>query len=162
MDQQNHIVEGEVIAEKTDDLRENAAVSLTALVSLIQTYIGNIDNIKKDLATNKQMLEDFLSNDPVYNEDLAKAKEANKRKMETKSKLMRQPQLQQLAEKIKELSQEMREAKETLSSYLQDYAQTSGQRQIEDARGEINEIVYMAKLIKGFSVNKPQKNFRRY
>lgn len=134
------------------------AESLLTLVGLIQNSLASIERQKKELAEHKQMLEDGFANDPVYVEHADKAKEAAKLKNQTKQQILKQPQLQQLSAKIKEMSQDLKELKTSLSDYLQEYARISGAREIEDINGEINEIVYTAKLIKALSARSSHRH----
>ena len=66
----------------------------------------------------------------------------------TNSQILKQPENQQVAQKAKELSAEVKELNEALSDYLREYGRMSGASEIEDDSGETLEIVYVAKLIR--------------
>jgi len=150
-DKDQTIVEGEVVAPAADKPGADVLLSIT---QLIQNYIVSSERDQKELSAHRQMLEDAFNNDATYKEHADKAREAAKIKAATKAQIMKQPQLQQLVAKVKELSLSLKESKESLSEYLQEYARITGQRQIEGVDGEINEIVYLAKLIKTHSSRK--------
>jgi aminoglycoside/choline kinase family phosphotransferase len=58
------------------------------------------------------------------------------------------PAAQDLAGKVKDARQSLKEMKDTLSEYLTEYARMSGSTEFEDETGQLRKIVYMAKLIK--------------
>ncbi len=146
------IVEGEVVDETTTSVstsNENgAADDLITITNLIQSYIGNLDRAQDEMKAHKQMLLDSFANDPTYQEHEKVVKEAMKVKNATKQQILKQPTLKELAEKVKEMSQGVKDMREALSSYLQEYAKITGSREFEDAEGELREIVYTAKLVK--------------
>ena len=148
MDDNKKVIEGEITTQPSSG-SPNDRETLTTIVGLIQNYLGAIEREKKELTENKQMLEDALNNDPVYKEHADKAKEAVKIKSATKLQILRQPQLSQVVAKVKELSEQLKEKKESLSQYLLEYARISGERQIEGPDGQIQEIVYQARLVRG-------------
>ncbi len=148
------VIDAEVVNIGEEAAPATGADTLLNLTSLIQNYLGNIARMKKELSEQRQMLEDSFNNDPKFKELADKAKEANKVKLALKKQILNQPQLAELNEKIKESKAELKEAQEILSSYLQDFAKQTGETQFEDANGEINQIVYIAKLVKISSLEK--------
>lgn len=163
-DQQN-IVDGEIVdgssatssANKANDSAGavgTPADDLITITNLIQSYIATIDKSQKELQAHKQMLQDAFLNDPTYREHDQKVKDAVKVRNTTKQQILKQPTLQEQAQKIKEMAESLKESRESLSDYLQEYARISGMREIADLEGEIREIVYVAKLIKGATKKK--------
>lgn len=156
------IIDGTVVDETTTensfspDLVSSTASTgsdsdLITVTNLIQNYIAQIDRSSKELAANKQMLQDAFLNDPTYREHDEKVKEAVKVRSATKSQILKQATLAELAEKIKDIAATVKDARQSLSDYLQEFARITGAREIEDSDGELREIVYTAKLIKSGS-----------
>lgn len=146
----NKIVEGEVVDQTTTSVASGsgAADDLITITNLIQSYIGNLDRAQEEMKAHKQMLLDSFANDPTFREHEEKVKDAMKIKNATKQQILKQPTLKELAEKVKEMSQGVKDMREALSSYLQEYAKITGSREFEDAEGELREIIYTAKLVK--------------
>lgn len=124
------------------------AETLVTITGLIQNYISSIDRLKKEITENQQMLQDSFLNDTTYKEKDDKAKEAIKARNAFKLQILKQPALMALAEKIKDLRTSMKESKQQLSDYLQEYQKLTGANEIEDAQGNLNEIRYTARLVK--------------
>lgn len=126
----------------------NQAETLVTITGLIQSYISSIDRIKKEINENRLMLEDSFMNDTTYKEKDDKAKEAIKAKNAFRQQILKQPALMTLAEKIKDLRSSMKDSKQQLSDYLQEYQKLTGANEIEDAQGNLSEIRYTARLVK--------------
>ena len=94
------------------------------------------------------MLEDMFLNDSTYQQHSEKAKEAAKLKNKTKGELMKRTDIAQLAEKVKEVKSQVKDMKEALSDYLQQYKELSGASEIEGDDGQVREIVSTVKLVK--------------
>lgn len=94
------------------------------------------------------MLDDIFANDPTYQEHLKQSEEASKVKNATKAQILKQPQVSQLNEKVKELKAQLKENQASLSDYLREYQRMSGVTEIEDEAGQVHEIIFTAKLIK--------------
>ena len=118
------------------------------LEELIKNYAGRIDQIKEDLKKQKQMLDDALEGDAVYQEHAEKAKEANKIKSATKQQILKQPALMEIAEKVKDLKFDISEHEAMLNDYLQQYQKLSGATQIDLGNGEFMEIVSVVRLVR--------------
>lgn len=134
----SEILEGEVSSPDT----------LITVTNLITNYLGQINENKRLLTEHRQMVEDALNNDSTYREHTEKAKEANKVKLGTKKQLMQQQNMRELSEKMKELSADLKAARESLSQYLQQYRELTGSNQFEDGKGEVLDIVYTARLVR--------------
>lgn len=124
------------------------ATVLTSLDELIKATVASVDRIRIEMKKHKEMLEDGYANDPVYREHEALAKEAAKKKNETKQQILKQPAMQTLASKVKTMSAEIKEKQFSLSDYLLEYQRLSGANQIEVGNGEILEIVNVAKVVR--------------
>lgn len=125
--------------------QDNDTITIT---NLIQNYLAQIESSQKELKEQKQMLADALANDPTYKEHEAKAKEAAKVKAATKAQILKQPALAQVNAKTKELTATLKESRESLSNYLQEYQKATGLSSFEAANGEVQQIVFVAKLVR--------------
>lgn len=151
--------DNELIAGPPDETPSEAPVTdqetqssdyatMANLEDLIRMSIAKIERLRVEYKKQNEMLESVLSGDPTYRDHAEKAKEANKVKLTTKSEIMKRPDVRPVAEKVKELKAEIKDAQDSLSNYLPEYNRVSGQNQIEDSDGQIREILYVAKLVK--------------
>ena len=140
-----------ILPAVTDSATTNqtdAASTLLNLESLIKNYLTKIDVLKEELKKEKEMFDDSLVNDAVYTEHLQKVIEATNIKNSTRKQILKQPAVIAVAEKVKTIREQMKELQSALSSYLQQYYEQSGLKQIETDTGETMEIVVTAKLVK--------------
>lgn len=128
--------------------QQNKASSYLQLTSLIKSYISRVDRLKEEIKEQKDMMDNVLENDEVYQSHLEKAKEATRIKNETKKQLLTQSAMMEIAEKIKTAKEELKEAQETLSGYLKQFQELSDETQIEGEDGQVREIVSVLKLVK--------------
>lgn len=135
-----------------DSLATDQTMSPAALVieleQVIKNHISGLTARRDQLKKLKEMVSDAFKNDATYEEAEAHLKEATKIKKDVKSKLMKQPGVSEAAEKVKDLSGEIKELDGALSDYLREYQRLSGSNEIEDDEGNVHEIVYLAKLLK--------------
>lgn len=131
----------------TEPLVGDAAVLLN-LEELIRNHIQSLDKLKEEHKKLKEMFEDAFANNPVYRENAEKAKEAAKIKATTRQQIASQPSVINLTNKIKEFSLDIKERQAALSDYLLEYQRLTGSNEIEDANGQILEIINSAKLVK--------------
>ncbi len=143
------VVDADIVVEPTGTpTSDNGAQVLLDLEQLIKTNIANIDRGKAELKKQREMLTSALENDETYRLHNEEAKKAAKQKAQTKYQIMQQPQNKQLAEKVKTIAQDVKDADAALSDYLREYQRLSGANEIETDDGQIREIVYVAKLVK--------------
>lgn len=148
MDNQSEPSTTSVIQSNTDN-----SSRFLELEGLIRNYFSQVDNFKKELKKQKEMLEDSFINDAVYQEQDKKAKEVNKTKSSTKQEILKQPSLAELRETIDDLRNRIKEAEEVLSDYLLQFQKISGLNEIEVGEGETMIIVNRARLVKGSPKN---------
>lgn len=122
------------------------AQSYNHIKSLIQNHLDKMDAAIEKQREFKQMLNDVLLNDQVYQESAKKGEEANKAKNQTKQQLLKDPKVAGIVDKIKEFSLQVKESRVALSEYLLQYQQIAGVNEIEDSKGEQREIVLQAKI----------------
>lgn len=145
---QDAVVVGEAIEEADDSQSSDAAIVITNLQNLINDTLNRIDAIGEEVKPLDEMINSVLENDEVFRKHVDDAKQAAKVKNATKAEIMKRPDVSNIFAKVKDKKADQKEAKEALSEYLQEYARLTGQRQFETAEGQVQEIVYSAKLVR--------------
>ena len=130
------------------DPKIQSAMSVVDLSSLINDYLHTIDEQKKQLKEQKQMLKDTFENDQEYHEISEKVRTLNKDKAAVKQRIMKQASVEPISAKIKELQLELRDMDDKLSGYLQEYQRVSGTNVLEGEKGEIMQIVPVYRIVK--------------
>lgn len=154
MDDQNNqdvtVLEVEEEVEETPaaEVATGDAAILLNLEEMIKNYIQSLDKLRDEKKKVQEMYEDSFVNNPVYRENSEKAKEAAKVKATTRQQIASQPAVISLGLKIKGISSDIKERQVALSDYLLEYQRLTGANEIEDAEGQIREIINSAKLIK--------------
>ncbi len=126
----------------------NDAAIVMNMESMIKSLLASQVKLKEAIEKNQGLLDDILENDSTYKEHSEAAKAAAKVKAATKQQILKQPQAADLADKVKTFRSELKENKASLSDYLREFQRMSGISEIEGPDGEIQEIVYTAKLMK--------------
>lgn len=127
---------------------KNEGMIIIELENMIKSHLSSIDRLTEEAKKHQEMLDDIFNNDQTYREHAEEAKKAAKQKSATKAQIMKQPQVAELAEKVKGLKSEVKELQEALSDYLREYQRISGVNTITDDKGQEQEIIYVAKLVK--------------
>lgn len=148
--QEETVLEADVeeTTEVTSEPVTGDAAILLNLEEMIKNYIQSLDKLREEKKKHQEMYEDSFVNNPVYRENAEKAKEALKVKATTRQQIASQPSVISLAQKIKGLSADIKERQVALSDYLLEYQRLTGANEIEDAEGQIREIINSAKLVK--------------
>lgn len=135
---------------KTDETEGglSQAGMILELETMIKNHISGISTRRDELKKYKEMVVDAFKNDATYQEVEEAYKKATKVKKDIKANIMRQPGVQDAAEKVKDISTEIKELEGALSDYAREYQRLSGSNEIEDNEGNVHEIVYIAKLLK--------------
>jgi ribosomal 50S subunit-associated protein YjgA (DUF615 family) len=137
--------------DQNTDTPESDATDATMLLrieEMIRTHISQIDDLIAKITEHKDMIDDVFKNSETFQEHDKIAKEATRIRSKTKQEIMKQPQVAELAAKLKEMKNEKTELQEGLSDYLREYQRISGSNEIEGEDGEVREIVYVAKLVR--------------
>lgn len=143
------VVEELEITEEDIKLDNSSKAALVvSLTNLINSNLTEIDNLEKEYAKTKEMVDSVLENDQTYKDHAEKAKEASRIKGNTKKEIFKRSDVKHVVEKLNELKQNIADTRDELSNYIQEYAQASGQNYFEAEDGTIQEIVYVAKLRK--------------
>lgn len=144
--QDGEIIEG---AKETDSISTASdTLILDNLESMIRENLAREDKINEEAKKYKEMIDSVLLNDETYQAHEEAAKQAQKVKGATKAEIMKRPDVATIASKVKELKEEVKEMKESMSSYLVEYQRLSGSSEIENDKGEVMQLVPVIKLVK--------------
>jgi len=121
---------------------------LLTVESAISQRTQKIADLKNELKLQNEMLNSYLENDESYREVSEIAKKASQKKSAVKRELLSNPEAGDLPGKVKELRDELKEVSDALSYYLREYQRITGTSEIEDENGEMQQIVYTARLVK--------------
>ena len=155
VDKPEEVIDAEIVEESAaSDTSISAVDDLQNIENLINANIQKIDNLEKEVKPVSEMLESLLDADLEYAELDLKAKEAIKEKTAKKKTLMSTTNGRELNEKLKNFKSEIREAKEALSAYLQEYQKKTGFSEYEGPDGELRQIVFTAKLVRKTKLNR--------
>lgn len=142
----------EVIDEEGDTPQVNAdsdqATILLSLEELIKNHIQSLEKLQDELKKHREMFSDAFTNSEAYQDLDKKVKEASKEKNTTRENILKQPAMQNLAQKIKDINTDLKEKRGALSDYLLEYQRMTGNSEIEGHDGQMRDIVNSAKLIK--------------
>lgn len=141
-------VESVEVEGVSSDVATGQAAVLLNLEEMIKSHIASLDKLRVEQKKHREMFEDSFNNNPTYRENAEKAKEAIKVKATTRQQIASQPSVIATANKIKALSQDIKERQNALSDYLLEYQRMTGANEIEDDEGQIREIINSAKLVK--------------
>jgi len=131
-----------------DQVVETPAMEIANLSSLINRYLVDIEKIKEQSKTQRDMFNSAFENDKAYQEQSQQVKELTKKRNAVKQVLVKQPAVMTIVEKQKELKEELKDLQDALSRYLERYQQVAKTNIIESEDGEIREIVPVYKLVK--------------
>ncbi|MBP9690577.1 hypothetical protein KBD81_00695 [Candidatus Woesebacteria bacterium] len=121
---------------------------IMSLENMINGYILDLDKLQKDLKEQSSMLKDTFENDADFAAASEKVSDMQKIKKEVQDKLLQDPAISLLDAKVSDLKTEVKDVRQALSDYLQQYYRESGLTQITGADGEVREIVATARLVK--------------
>ena len=147
---QDEIQEGNLVEDdlETGSNQSADAIVITNLQNLINETLNKITTIGEEVKPLDEMISSVLENDEIYRKHMEEAKQASKLKNTTKAEIVKRPDVSNVFAKVKDKKADLKEAKESLSEYLQEYSRLTEQRQFETNDGTVQEIVYTAKLVK--------------
>ncbi len=151
MDDTQQVVDGDIVEEETSVASPNSssedATVLLSLEEMIKNNIESLETLQGELSQVRGMFEDSFNGDPHFIEKSEEAKKVVKAKSEVKQRIMQQPAVKDLADKVKHLRSEISERRSALSDYLQEFQRMTGATQIEGRDGKIHQIVNTAKVV---------------
>jgi len=131
-----------------DSPTNQAAMTMVELTTIIRRYLTDLNKLKTDMKIQKQMYNEAFSNDATYTQQSEKVKALNRETAVIKEKIIKQPEIDTLLVKIRQLREEIKVSQEALSDYLQEYQKVSNASTIEDDKGEILQIIPSYRLVK--------------
>jgi len=159
MDNKIHdkVVDAEIVevspSSDASDTTMNPLDELQNIQNLINSNITKIDKLTEDIKPVKEMLESLLDADLEYAELDQKTIEAAKAKMAKRKELVNTTNGRELNEKLKSMKSELKEARDALSDYLQNYQKKTGFNEYEGPDGELRQIVFSVKLVRKTKLN---------
>ena len=127
---------------------QGSITELAAIENIIKRKLTQMDDLKEEVSTYKEMVESYLLNDSEYTGLEEAAKEAAKKKGQKKKELMALQEIRSTGDKLKEAQTNMKEMRQSLSVDLAQFQRLSGTTQIELEVGDLRQIVFIAKLVK--------------
>lgn len=115
---------------------------------MIKRYLADIKKLKEDMKVQRELFSDSFKNDAEYHDTEEKVKEVSKKKNDAKRRITQLPSVKEASVKIKEIRDELKDAQESLSAYLQMYVKQTGSTTLETDDGEVLKIVPAYKLVK--------------
>ncbi len=146
---QEEAQEGEIVVADVQEsaVADSSATVLESLESLIRENLAKIDRLNQEANQHREMVDSVLANDETYKQHEEAAKAAAKVKNTTRQEILKRPDVSHVDAKLKEVTAEIKEIKESMNSYLQEYRRLSGSDEIETPNGAM-QIVYKAVLVK--------------
>lgn len=145
----SHFLTPEVPVEDGDIVPTAAAgMNIVELTTLINRYEGDMKKMRDNLKIQSGMLRDAVEGDAGYHELDVQSKDLQKKKTEIKQKVMKTASMEAVVAKIEEYKGEIKDAKDMLSGYLEEYQRVAGTNIIEGENGEIKEIIPQYRLVK--------------
>jgi len=145
----SHFLTPETKVEEADVVPTGAAgMNIVELTTLINRYEGDMKKMRDNLKIQSGMLRDAVEGDAGYHELDVQSKDLQKKKTEIKQKEMKTASMEAVVAKIEEYKGEIKDAKDMLSGYLEEYQRVAGTNIIEGENGEIKEIIPQYRLVK--------------
>ncbi len=132
----------------SQDEVKKTSLNIVELTTIINRYEADLKKMKENLKIQSGMLHDAVEGDAAYHELEIQKKDIQKKMNEIKAKIMKTPAMEAVVAKVEEYKQEIKDAKEMLSGYLEEYQRVAGTNILEGENGEIKEIVPQYHLVK--------------
>lgn len=117
-----------------------------SLHSLILENLEKIHKLKEDKKNLKEMENSILGEDDTYKSHAETAANWNKTLSATKKEILKRPVAASNHAKIEEISEEIEEINESMSSYMAEYERLAGTNEIEDKKGNYYRMVKRYKI----------------
>lgn len=150
---------GRIIMDESDDDEKpkkkepthatpNAAMSLLSIENNIKMHLANLEKTRQELKEYTSMFNDSFANDAEYKKLNDQAKDANRLKNTAKQRILKQPAVMELQNKLKHMKEDIKEMQDALSDYARSYIAIAGTNQMTTDEGEILEFVQTTKLVR--------------
>jgi len=137
---------------KTNTVTESGASSeanqLLTLEQMIKGYMADLVRIQASIKSQREMFNQSFEQDKAYSEVEEEFKAMNRKKSEQKQRIVKSVAVSAVQLKIDELQTELKEARQSLSDYLNRYVLLTQKSDFLGPDGESYQIVRSAKLVK--------------
>lgn len=116
-------------------------------LDMINKRLKIISDQHVELKKIKDLYQESLENDPVFQDLQEEAKTFREQNKEKKIQVTEKESLKHIADQIKELSNDIKENKDILAQELADYYKDSGSMEITDEDGNTKRIIFSVKLV---------------
>ncbi|NCO88460.1 hypothetical protein AUK04_04490 [Candidatus Roizmanbacteria bacterium CG2_30_33_16] len=131
-----------------DSSTNQSTMTMVELTTIIKRYLADLNKLKEDMKMQKQMYNEAFSNDATYSQQNDKVKKLNRETAVIKERIVKQPAIELLVTKIKQIRDEIKVSQEALSDYLREYQKVSNATTIEDDKGEVLQIIPSYRLVR--------------
>lgn len=118
------------------------------LEQMIKNHLADISKIREKLKTQKDMFKSSFESDKQFSEVDVEHKAVARKKTEAKQRITRTDAVSAVATVIKTLQDELKDAQQALSDYLNQYVVQTQATEFMGPDGELHQIVRTAKLVK--------------
>ncbi len=118
------------------------------LEEMIKGYMADITRLREKLKSQREMFNQSFEQDKVYSEVAEQQKAANRKKTEAKQRIVKTDAVSAVKMTMKEIQDELKDAQQALSDYLNRYIMVSNSNEFMGPDGELHQIVRTAKLVK--------------
>lgn len=150
-DDENKVTEAVTVtnsAQGASVTQTSDANQLLTLEQMIKGYMGDLVRIQEKMKTQKEMFNQSFEQDKDYSKVEEESKELNRKKIEQKQRIVKSDAVSAVQIKIDELQTELKEARQSLSDYLNRYILLTQKTEFLGPDGEAYQIVRSAKLVK--------------
>lgn len=134
--------------EKPERAEMSGGLSRLELESLIQRYMDDVEKLKSQIRSEKEMYNASFENDAAYSQAEEASKETKKKVAEIKQRITQQPAVKDAEARMSELKDEMKDVQDAISGLAEQYQQVAGTNQIVQDDGQVLEIVRNFKVIR--------------
>ncbi len=141
-------VELESNSEESARPEMSGGLSRLELESLIQRYMDDVEKLKSQIKSQKEMYNASFEGDAEYAQADEAAKDAKKKAAAAKQRITQQPAVKDAEMRMSELKDEMKDVQEAISGLAEQYQTVAGTNQIVQDDGQVLEIVRNFKVIR--------------
>ncbi len=141
-------VELEGNSEVSERPEMSGGLSRLELESLIQRYMDDVEKLKSQIRSQKEMYNASFEGDAEYAQADEAAKDAKKKAAAAKQRITQQPAVKDAEMRMSELKDEMKDVQEAISGLAEQYQTVAGTNQIVQDDGQVLEIVRNFKVIR--------------
>lgn len=130
------------------EVPQSGVMGRLELESMIKRYLDEVDKLRDQIKTQKEMLNQTVENDAGFSEEDSKVKEARKVVSALRQKIMKQPAVVDAVDRMKTLKEDMKDVLDTISALAEQYQEVAKTNQIVQDDGQVLEIVRNYKIIR--------------